>query len=83
MDDKKIILKKLEYIFQVIFDDEQIKLSLETTSSDIEEWDSLANVRIFLEIEKNYNIKLRPEDLEDFETIESFYNFLSKQFISY
>ena len=52
---------------------------LETTKiHDIEEWDSLANVRIFLEIEKNYNIKLRPEDIEDFETIESFYNYLSK-----
>ena len=74
----KLNFESLIKLISKICNIEKTNIQKTTKINDIEEWDSLANVRIFLEIEKNYNIKLRPEDIEDFETIESFYNYLSK-----
>ena len=70
MDNKKIILKKLENIFQIIFDDEQIKLSYETTASDIEEWDSLNQIKIILACEKEFFVRLNPREINNFSNIK-------------
>ncbi len=70
MDSKKIILKKLEHIFQVIFDDDQIKLSYETTASDIEEWDSLNQIKIILACEKEFSVKLNPREINSFSNLK-------------
>ena len=70
MRNKKIILKKLENIFQIIFDDEQIKLSDETTASDIEEWDSLNQIKIILACEKEFLVKLNPREINNFSNVK-------------
>ena len=70
MDNKKIILKKLESIFHLIFDDEQIKLTYETTASDIEEWDSLNQIKIILACEKEFLVKLNPREINSFNNIK-------------
>jgi len=70
MDNKKIILKKLENIFHLIFDDEQIKLSYGTTALDIEEWDSLNQIKIILACEKEFLVKLNPREINNFSNIK-------------
>ena len=70
MDNKKIILKKLENIFHIVFDDEQIKLSYETTALDIEEWDSLNQIKIILACEKEFLVKLNPREINNFSNIK-------------
>ena len=70
MKNKKIILKKLENIFQLIFDDEQIKLSDQTTASDIEEWDSLNQIKIILACEKEFLVKLNPREINSFSNVK-------------
>ena len=42
------ILHTLTTIFQEIFDDDDISLKRETTALDIEEWDSLNQIKIIL-----------------------------------
>ena len=46
MDDTKKILFKLQNIFKFIFDDDEIELNMNTDSEDIEEWDSLNQIKI-------------------------------------
>ena len=70
MDNKKIILKKLENIFHLIFDDEQIKISYGTTALDIEEWDSLNQIKIILACEKEFLVKLNPREINNFSNIK-------------
>ena len=70
MDNEKIILKKLENIFHLIFDDEQIKLSYGTTALDIEEWDSLNQIKIILACEKEFLVKLNPREINNFSNIK-------------
>lgn len=58
------ILDELTLLFQEYFDDESIILSTQTTSNDIDEWDSLAQVGLILSIEKKFGIKFSGRDVE-------------------
>ena len=69
MSQKKQILIKLQNIFRVIFDDDSIKLNSNTTAEDIEEWDSLNQIRIILSCEKEFLVKLNPREINDFVNI--------------
>ena len=69
MSQKKKILIKLQNIFRVIFDDDSIKLNSNTTAEDIEEWDSLNQIRIILACEKEFSVKLNPREINDFVNI--------------
>ena len=39
----------LEAIFRDVFDDEDILINVATTANDIDEWDSLAQIRLILQ----------------------------------
>ena len=69
MSQKKQILIKLQNIFRTIFDDDSIKLNSNTTADDIEEWDSLNQIRIILTCEKEFLVKLNPREINDFVNI--------------
>ena len=69
MSQKKQILIKLQNIFRVIFDDDNIKLNSKTTAEDIDEWDSLNQIRIILACEKEFSVKLNPREINDFVNI--------------
>ena len=69
MSQKKQILIKLQNIFRIIFDDDSIKLNSNTTAEDIEEWDSLNQIRIILACEKEFFVKLNPREINDFVNI--------------
>ena len=66
MSQNKQILIKLQSIFRVIFDDDSIKLYSNTTAEDIEEWDSLNQIRIILACEKEFSVKLNPREINEF-----------------
>ena len=66
---KEKILRKLQNVFRVIFDDEEINLNLKTTAEDIEEWDSLNQIKIILACEKEFLVKLNPREINDLVNI--------------
>ena len=51
------VFAKLTNVFQDVFDDDEIVLSDETTSSDIEDWDSLNHINLVVSIEKEFGMK--------------------------
>ena len=42
------ILKMLEKIFREVFDDEKLKITEKTKATDIEEWDSLNQIKLII-----------------------------------
>ena len=50
--------KKLNCVFQDVFDDETIKIDDNTTAKDIEEWDSLMHITLVLSVEKEFGVEL-------------------------
>ena len=63
------IKKSLEDIFQETFEDESIVLTDDTTAEDIEEWDSLMQIRLLIIIEKKFNLRFNPVEIAELENI--------------
>ena len=69
MEKNKEILLSLTSVFRIIFDDKNIKLDKNTSADDIEEWDSLNQIKIILACEKKFSVRLNPREVNGFENI--------------
>jgi len=74
----KNILFKLNKIFCEIFDDHSLKIKKNTSANDIEEWDSLNQIKIILACEKKFKVKLKARDINNLENVGAFVNLLIK-----
>ncbi len=54
---RKEVFEKLNSIFRNNFDDEDIVLSEETSSADIEDWDSLEQINLIVAIQDVFGVK--------------------------
>ena len=77
MGNEEKILKKLEKVFQIIFDDYSLRLSKNMTAEDIEEWDSLNQIKIILACEKEFSVKLNVREINNFVNIVEMVTHLS------
>ena len=57
------VLATLTQVFQEVFDEEGLVLTLETTANDIEEWDSLNQIKLIIGCEKAFDIRLKPREI--------------------
>lgn len=55
--ERKEIFEKLTEFFRDVMDNDEIVLEETTSSTDIDEWDSLAQTLLLAEIQKEYNIR--------------------------
>jgi len=76
--EKKDILEVLTEVFQEVFDDESLILTRETAADDIEEWDSLNQIKLIIESERAFNIRLKSRDINILENIGEMVDHLSK-----
>jgi acyl carrier protein len=74
------MLKKLEGIFRDIFDEEDLKISNETTAEDIEDWDSLAHINLVVAIEKEFNVKFALGELQLLQNVGDMVELILKKF---
>ncbi len=72
------ILGRLTNVFQDVFDDDSIVLTDNSTADDIEEWDSLNQIKIILACEKEFNIKLNARDINTLENVGAMLEHLRK-----
>ncbi|MDR3339756.1 MAG: acyl carrier protein [Candidatus Symbiothrix sp.] len=68
--EKKEILLVLQAIFREVLDDENIVLSEETVSNDIEGWDSLTHIQIIVAIEQHFKIKFTSKEILSWKNID-------------
>lgn len=50
------IYKKLNEVFREVFDDDQLFVSKNTTSDDIDDWDSLEHINLIVAVEEKFGI---------------------------
>ena len=63
------VIENLETIFRDVFDDEDILINVDTTANDIDEWDSLAQIRLILQIEKHFSLHFDASEIEKLEDV--------------
>ena len=52
------ITTQLTEVFHEVFEDDSIVLSREMTADDVEDWDSLAHMRLILSVENSFGLRL-------------------------
>lgn len=66
------ILKKLEPIFQAVFEDANLKLTESLNANDVENWDSLNHITLIVEVEEFTGVSFSTDDLIDLENVGDF-----------
>ncbi len=74
MVDSTEFISRLTSIFRQELDNDRLTIDMDTTQSDISEWDSLAHVRIVMGVERAYNIQFEVEEIETIKTVRGFYD---------
>lgn len=62
-------LKTIEMILRDTFDDETLEIDETTTADDIEDWDSLAQIRIAAEVESAFSVKFSFVELQGMKNV--------------
>ena len=57
-------LQRLEIVFEDTFSDSSYQFAADATQEDIEEWDSLNQVRLLMAIEQEFGIKFDLGEME-------------------
>lgn len=52
------VYERLNRVFRDVFDDEEIELRDETTSDDIEDWDSFEHINLVVAVEDEFSFKI-------------------------
>lgn len=67
-----MIMEQLQEIFRDVFADDAIVLQGTTTSSDIEDWDSLAHIQLISEIENHFGIQFTLQEVVAASNVSEF-----------
>ena len=51
------VFETLNEVFQEVFDDTSIEVDENTTSEDIEDWDSLEHINLIASVEQEFGVK--------------------------
>lgn len=52
------VFERLNKVFQEVFDDETIQVNDDTTSEDIDDWDSFEHINLIVAVEEEFSIKI-------------------------
>lgn len=63
------LLPALNEIFIDVFDDPSIEVNESTSASDVDGWDSLAQIRLIVSIEKYFNLRFNSIEIANLKNV--------------
>ena len=67
----KEILDKLTPIFQNVFNDDELELTMDLTSEDIDEWSSISQTLMIAEIEREFDVKFKLREVATMNDVKT------------
>jgi acyl carrier protein len=67
--DETEILARLTQIVRDTLDDDGVTLARSTEASDVDNWDSVAHVRIMIAVEESFGIRFETDELSDMPNV--------------
>ncbi len=77
--ERKEMLKELVSIFEEVFEVEDMEITEETNSDDIEDWNSLNHLTLIGEIEQAFNIKFSMQEMLEIKSVKKILNIIEKE----
>jgi len=78
-DTRQGLKKRLNGVFQQIFEDEVIEIFEEMTARDLEAWDSLMHVTLVIAVEKEFGIRLNAAEVGKLENVGKMLDLLEQR----
>jgi len=72
------ILADLSRIFREIFDDEALSVTVETGPDTLEDWDSIAQVKLVLAVEMEYGIRFTTDEVAGIHCVGDFVTLVNR-----
>ena len=72
------IVNDVNTIMKEIFKDQNLVISRDTRSSDIEKWDSLSNMHLIVAVEDHYKIRFALDEIQFLKNVGELYDCVSK-----
>jgi acyl carrier protein len=63
------VVNRLTTIFRILFNDNSMTLTDETTANDVENWNSLTHMLLITEIENSFSVKFKLKDLNKMHNV--------------
>ena len=63
------LLEAVAEILRDIFDNEELPVTEETSSADVEDWDSLEQINILVAIQEHFGIQFSLDDVKGLENV--------------
>ncbi len=76
---KEEIFERLNKVFRDVFDDESITVTENTTSSDIEDWDSLEHINLIVAVENEFKIKFNMGEVTTMKNVGEMANIIESR----
>lgn len=76
IQDEKFVRQKVETAFRKIFQDELPSYSRDWNSATIKNWDSLAHMRLVMEVERNLDMSFSSNELHQLQSLDAFLAYL-------
>ncbi len=77
---KDEILEKLVPIFKEVFEDKNLKISMDSNSDNINGWDSLNHIYLVVAIEEKFKMKFLAEDIQSWDNVGDMAEYISNHF---
>ncbi len=74
---KDEVIEKLVPIFKEIFEDKNLKISMDSNSDNINGWDSLNHIYLVVAIEEKFKIKFLAEDIQSWDNVGDMAEYIS------
>lgn len=68
---------RLEEIFRMVFNNDDLALSNSTTAADIADWDSVAHVNLMFSIEQAFGVQFAGNELAEMKNIGELKRYLA------
>jgi len=72
-------INRAQDIFRDIFDDCDLVIYDSMTANDIEDWDSLNHINLLVAIQKEFNIKISLDELQQLNNVGAIINLILKK----
>ena len=63
------VIEELKSIFEMVFDQTDLVVTPETTSNDVEGWDSMSHVTMLLAVEDHFGIEFKTFEIANLKNV--------------
>ncbi len=73
------INERLNQVFRDVFDDESITVNENTTSADIEDWDSLEHISLIGAVEEEFGFRFKMKEVSSMKNVGEMMNIIKER----